>query len=130
MFGASIILWNDDAAESLGVLPAESVDHGMKALCPKAGDVLIMPEALTHGALHHGRHCHSLFIICHGTAMTLPFQAVVGCHSTDTVMGSRALPFHAVVGYHWLWFRRDLYSSLAAIAAIFCQNDSAAHSYM
>jgi hypothetical protein len=41
-----------------------------------------------------------------------------------------ALPFHAVVGYHWLWFRRDLYSSLAAIAAIFCQNDSAAHGYM
>ena len=29
------------------------MDHGMKALCPKAGGVLIMPEALTHGALRH-----------------------------------------------------------------------------
>eukprot|EP01043_Picozoa_sp_COSAG02_P007240 COSAG02_NODE_214_length_28689_cov_34.895523_14_plen_157_part_00 len=27
-----------------GVLPQESVDHGMKNICPKAGDVLIMPE--------------------------------------------------------------------------------------
>lgn len=34
-----------------GVLPEESVDHGMKNICPRAGDVLIMPEALTHGVL-------------------------------------------------------------------------------
>ena len=27
------------------------VGAGMKAICPKAGDVLIMPEALTHGVL-------------------------------------------------------------------------------
>lgn len=34
-----------------GVLPQESLDHGMKNICPRAGDVLVMPESLTHGVL-------------------------------------------------------------------------------
>lgn len=34
-----------------GTLPKDSVDNGLKAICPRAGDVLIMPEALTHGVL-------------------------------------------------------------------------------
>ena len=34
-----------------GTLDEEAVDMGLKALTPKAGDVLIMPEALTHGVM-------------------------------------------------------------------------------
>ena len=34
-----------------GTLDEDAVDMGLKALTPKAGDVLIMPEALTHGVL-------------------------------------------------------------------------------
>lgn len=34
-----------------GSLPEEDVEHGLRALAPAAGDVLIMPEALTHGVL-------------------------------------------------------------------------------
>jgi hypothetical protein len=34
-----------------GTLDDEATEMGMRALTPKAGDVLIMPEALTHGVL-------------------------------------------------------------------------------
>jgi hypothetical protein len=36
------------------------------------------------------------------------------------------LSFYTVIGCHWLPFLRDLHSSLAAIAAISCRNDSVA----
>ena len=36
------------------------------------------------------------------------------------------LSFYAVVDWHWLSLLRGVHSSLAAIAAIFCQNDSVA----
>jgi hypothetical protein len=36
------------------------------------------------------------------------------------------LAFDTVVGCHWLAFLRDLHSSPAGMAAIFCRNDSAA----
>ncbi len=34
-----------------GTLDEDAADMGLKALTPKAGDVLVMPEALTHGVL-------------------------------------------------------------------------------
>jgi hypothetical protein len=36
------------------------------------------------------------------------------------------ISFHTVIGRHWLSFLRDLHSSLAVIAVIFCQNDNVA----
>jgi hypothetical protein len=37
--------------------------------------------------------------------------------------------FYAVIGCHWLLSLKDLHSNLAAIAVIFCKNDSVATGY-
>ena len=39
------------------------------------------------------------------------------------------LPFYPAIGCYWLSFPGDLRSNLAAIAVIFCQDDSAASGY-